>query len=297
MRHQGRTVEEELARLASVAHGVVRREQLFAAGLTAAEIRSRMRRGALIRVHPGVYRVGHRAPSVEARYLAAVWACGEGALLCGLAAAFLLGLVGGGVAPRAEVVARSERRIQGVRVRRARRGDGLIAFRWRGVPVTSPARTMVDLASVLSLNALARAFHEAGIRHDTSPDQVEAVLARRRTSPGAAKLRAVIHGDVPVSLSVLERRFVRLLEAHGLPLPQTNRPAGGRRIDCRWPDHRLTIELDGYRYHRSRHAWELDRRREREARARGDDFRRFTYGDVEQPRAMLAELVSCLGVA
>jgi very-short-patch-repair endonuclease len=71
--------------------------------------------------------------------------------------------------------------------------------------------------------------------------------------------------------------------------------AGGRRVDCRWPERTLTVELDGYRYHRSRHAWEQDRRREREARARGDDFRRFTYGDLlEDPRYLLAELRALL---
>ena len=252
-----------------------------------------MRRGTLIRVHRGIYRVGHRAPSVEAWYLAAVWACGEGALLCGLAAAYLLGLLPG-AAPRAEVVARGERRIEGVRVRRSRGLDDCDRFVWRGVPVTSVARTMVDLASVLSLSALARAFHEAGIRYGTTPAQVEAVLRRRRRSPGAANLRAVIHGDEPVLLSFLERRFRRLLREAGLPLPVTNRPAGGRRIDARWPEHRLTVELDSYRFHGSRHAWERDRRREREARARGDDFRRFTFGDVEEPGAMLAELSSVL---
>ena len=252
-----------------------------------------MQRGTLIRVHRGVYRVGHVAQSVEAVYLAAVWACGEGALLCGLAAAHLLGLLPG-AAPRAEVVAPSERRIEGVRVRRSRGLDRCDAFAWRGVPVTSVARTMVDLASVLSLDALARAFHEAGIRYDTRPAQVEAVLQRRRTSHGAANLRAVIHGDEPVLLSALERRFRRLLRDARLPLPVTNRPADGRRIDCRWPDHRLTVELDGYRYHRSRHAWERDRHREREARARGDDFRRFTWGDLGEPHAMLAELSTVL---
>jgi very-short-patch-repair endonuclease len=214
-------------------------------------------------------------------------------LLCGLAAAYLLGLLAG-AAPLAEVVVRDQLRIEGVRVRRSRRVDACDRFVWRGVPVTSVARTMVDLASVLSLNALARAFHEAGIRYDTTPAQVEAVLARRPNSRGAANLRAVIHGDEPVLLSKLERRFRRLLREAGLPLPETNRPAGGRRIDCRWPEHRLTVELDGYRFHRSRHAWERDRRREREARARGDDFRRFTFGDVEHPRAMLAELRSVL---
>ena len=101
----------------------------------------------------------------------------------------------------------------------------------------------------------------------------------------------MLHGDVRVTLSKLERRFLALLKAEGFPLPQTNRRIGGRRVDCRWPSHRLTIEVDGYRYHRSRHAWEQDRRREREARARGDEFRRYTYGDVlEDPRLMLSEL-------
>jgi hypothetical protein len=252
-----------------------------------------MRRGTLIRVHPGIYRVGHRAPSIEARYLAAVWACGKGALLCGPAAAHLLGLLPS-VAPQAEVVTRGERRIEEVRVKRSRGLDDCDGFVWRGVPVTSIALTMVDLASVLSLSDLARAFHEAGIRYGTTPAQVEAVLRRRRRTPGAADLRAVIRGDEPVLLSFLERRFRRLLREAGLPLPVTNRPAGGRRIDARWPEHRLTVELDSYRYHGSRHAWERDRRREREARARGDDFRRFTFGDLEDPRAMLAELSSVL---
>jgi hypothetical protein len=75
-----------------------------------------------------------------------------------------------------------------------------------------------------------------------------------------------------------------------------NRKAGERRVDCRWPDHNLTVELDSYRYHSSRHAWELDRRREREAYARGDDFRRYTRNDVfEGPELILAELRGLLG--
>ena len=101
----------------------------------------------------------------------------------------------------------------------------------------------------------------------------------------------MLRGDEHVSLSALERRFLALLRREGLPLPVTNRPAGGRYVDCRWVGKRLTVELDGYRYHSSRHAWERDRRREREAYARGDDFRRYTYGDVfEEPGPMLREL-------
>jgi hypothetical protein len=101
----------------------------------------------------------------------------------------------------------------------------------------------------------------------------------------------VLRGDVRVTLSHLERRFLRILDEAGLPLPQTNIKADAHRVDCRWPDHRLTVELDSYRYHHTRHAWEQDRRREREAHARGDDVRRYTHGDVFESRAtMLAEL-------
>jgi hypothetical protein len=132
---------------------------------------------------------------------------------------------------------------------------------WRGVPVTTP-------------------------------------VARRPNSPGAAKLRKVLRGDVNVTLSKLERAFLALPRNERLPLPTTNRRAGGRRVDCRWPDRNLTIELDSYRYHSSRHAWENDRRRERDAYARDDDFRRYTYADVlENSRPMLAELRALLSRA
>jgi very-short-patch-repair endonuclease len=294
MRPQGRTAERELARIAGAQHGVATRAQLLEAGVSAPEIARRLANGALLREYRGVYRVGHRAPSVEARYLAAVRACGGGALLSGRAAGHLLGLVPG-APPAPEVTARTERRIAGVTTRRARRGPELDATTWRSIPVTTVARTLVDLAAVLPAGDLARACHEAGIRHGTTPEQVEEVLARRPGSRGAATLRRILRGDVRVTLSTLERRFLARVRDAGLPLPQTNRLASGRRVDCRWPDQRLTVELDGYRYHRSRHAWELDRRREREARARGDEFRRFTYGDVvETPEPMLAELVALL---
>src|ERR671937_890686 len=102
MRPQDITVEQELARIASSQHGIVTRADLVRAGITADEIKHRVRVGALIREYRGVYRVGHRAPSVEARYLAAVRACGEGAVLSGRAAAHLWGLIKGR-APSPEV--------------------------------------------------------------------------------------------------------------------------------------------------------------------------------------------------
>jgi len=283
-------VEEKVARIATRAHGVATRPELLRAGVTLTEIRQRLRNGALIQEHPGVYRVGHRAPSLEARYLAAVKACGDGALLSGRAAGHLYGLLRG-PAPPPEVTTRTERRIEGIATRRSRQNHPADATTFRGIPITTVARTLVDLAAALNADDLARACHEAGIRHRTTPAQVEAVLARRPTSPGAAKLRGVVRGETRVTLSKLERRFLEILQANDLELPETNRRAGGRRVDCRWPERRLTIELDGYRYHRSRRAWEQDRRREREAHSRGDDFRRYTYGDVfDDPRLMLAEL-------
>jgi very-short-patch-repair endonuclease len=270
----------------------VTRAQLLEASVTRQEIGTRLRRGDLLQEHRGVYRVGHRAPSVAATYLAAVFAGGEGTLLGGRAAAHLWVLLKG-PAPAPEVLCRTERRIEGVRTRRSRGLDPLDATVVKGIPVTTIPRTLVDLAAELAEDDLARACHEAGVRHGVAPMAVLAVLARRPNSPGAGKLRRIIEGDVHVTLSKLESRFLKLLRAERLPLPLTNRLAGGRRVDCRWPDERLTVELDGYQFHNSRHAWEQDRRREREARARGDEFRRYTYGDVfEHPTLMLRELHS-----
>jgi very-short-patch-repair endonuclease len=228
---------------------------------------------------------------MEASYLAAVLACGKGSLLSGRAAGHLLGLLKG-AAPEPEVTTATQRRVEGIRTRRSRRAiDHRDAILLRAIPVTTAPRTLVDLAAVLPLDGLARACHEAGVLYGTTPAQVELVLARRPSSPGAAKLRRILRGDVHVTLSKLERRFLELLHEAELPLPRTNRAVGGRRVDCRWPRQRLTVELDSYRYHHSRHAWEQDRHREREARARGDELRRYTYGDVfEHPRLMLREL-------
>jgi hypothetical protein len=277
--------------LAQRSHGVVTRSELERSGISPKEIEHRLHTGTLIREHRGVYRVGHRAPSVEARYLAAVLACGKGALLSGKAAAHLLGLLKGPL-PAPEVTAPVRRRVEGVVTHRS---PHLHATTWRGIPVTTVPRTLVDLAAVAQSEELARACHEAGVRHGTTPAQVEAVLARWSNAPGAGRLRRVLRGDENVTLSDLEKRFLALLRRVGLPLPRTNRPAGGRYVDCRWPEHRLTVELDSYRFHNSRQSWERDRRREREAYARGDQFRRYTWGDVlEEPRLMLAELRALL---
>jgi very-short-patch-repair endonuclease len=290
MRPQIRTVEEKIARLAADSHGVVARDELLRAGVTQAQIKSRIARGFLRPIHRGVFRVGHTAPSLEARYLAAVKACGPGSLLAGRAAAHLLHLL---KRPPSlpEVLTVRHRRPKRVIVHRCRSIDRSDATEWRGIPVTNVPRTLVDLAVLLDPPDLARAFHEAVVKHHVKPQAVERVLVRRHNWPGARQLHRVIRGDEPVSLSRLESSFIAAVRRARLLLPETNRLVDGRYVDCRWPEQRLTVELDGYAYHGTRYAFERDRQREREARARGDEFRRYTWRDVvEEPEPMLADL-------
>jgi hypothetical protein len=250
---------------------VVTRRELLEAGISPDEIRHRLENGSLIREYRGVYRVGHRAPSTNARYMAAVKACGGDAVLSGRSAAFLHELIRG-TPPAPEVTTRIDRDVKGVVTKRSRYVERTTR---NGIPITTVPRTLVDLAAQLAEDALARACHEAGVRYRTTPAQVDAVLRTRRNVKGAATLRRILHGETPVTLSALEGRFLERVRAAGLPLPVTNRPAGGRRVDCRWPEHCLTVELDSYRY-----------------------FRRYTHNDVfDEPDAMLAELRSLISPA
>lgn len=270
------------------------RAELKRIGISDREIRTRLATGVLIPIHRGVFRVGHTAPSLEARYLAAVKACGPGSLLAGRAAAHLLHLLR---RPPSlpEVLTTRYRCPTGVTVTRCRSIDPRDRTGWCGVPVTTVPRTIVDLAALLDPADLARASHEAMVRHRIKPDAVERILGRRHNWPGARELRRVLAGDEPVSLSKLESSFIAAIRRARLPLPKTNVPTGAHRVDCRWPQHRLTVELDSYRYHHTRHAWEQDRRRERDARTRGDEFRRYTWFDVcEDPEPMLADLQALL---
>jgi hypothetical protein len=172
-------VDRELARIATRAHGVVTRAQLLAAGISADEIKHRQRTGALIPQHRGVYRVGHRAPSVEARYLAAVLACGEGAVLSGRAAGWLLGLLRGS-APAPEVTAPTEGRVRGVARRRSRAAVDVERTVWRGIAVTTVARTLVDMASQFGRDELRRfTYGDVFERPQSVLAEVSALLGRR----------------------------------------------------------------------------------------------------------------------
>ena len=224
--------------------------------------------------------------------MAAVKACGEGAVLCGRAAAYLLGILKSPTPPPPEVATPTERRVKGLKpkVKRLTRRD---VTEYDGIPCTTVPCTIVHLAGeVDDEDELARICHEAGVKYGTTPRHVEEVLKRRPNSKGAATLRLIANGEVKVSLSVYERGFLDALKAANLPLPdQVNKRVGGKRVDCRWTEYGVTVELLSYRFHNSKYAWDQDHERKRQARARGDKWRSFTYDDVFKDQAyMLAEL-------
>lgn len=282
-------MRDQVRRAAAIAgrqRGVITHAQLLGAGWSRAAVGRWAAKGLLHREFRGVYRFGHRAPSAEARYLAAVLACGPGAVVSGPPAAWIHGLLRG-APPPVEVTAPADRRRPGIAVRRAAR---VAATRVGGIPVTTVAQTIVDVAARLSLDALTELCHEAHVRHRITARQIAGVL-RGRSVPGIARLRAIYHGDHPTTLSKLERGFLAWLRRRRFPMPQTNRRETEGYVDCRWPEHRLTVELDSFRFHATRRAWERDVRRPRAARRRGDRHRRYTYADVfEDDREMAAEL-------
>jgi hypothetical protein len=285
------TVEQVIARIAGRQQGIVTWAEMIAAGISRKEILHRIGNGLLVRVYKGVYSVGHRPLTWQARYMAAVKACGEGAVLCGRAAAYLLGILKSPSPPPPEVATRNQRRIPGLKTRRAAL-DRRDVTRVNGIPCTTPARTIVDLAREMEDDPFARLCHEAGVLHRTTPRQVKAVMKRRGRCPGAARIHRVMQGEVKVSLSVYEKGFLDALTAANLPLPdEVNKPAGGKRVDCRWTEYGVTVELLSYRFHNSKYSWDQDHERKRQARARGDKWRSFTYDDVFKDQTyMLAEL-------
>ena len=291
MRGQARTLLHAVAPIASAQHGVITYRQLLSAEVSEDQVRRWVAKGLLHRVHRGVYRLGHLAPSVEATYLAAVLAGGEDVFLAGCAAAHLYAVTRAKSPPTPEVLSARELWIPGIWARRTRGLHPLDVSTYRGIPVTTLPRTIADLAAVLGLDDLAEAAHHADVLHHMRPEAVDAVLARHPTIRGAGKVRLVVCGDAPILLSRLEKDFRTLLRRARLPLARANRPAGAHFVDCRWPEHRLTVELNSYRFHRSRRAWERDQQRQRAAYARGDQFRSYTYGDVtERPEVVLGEL-------
>lgn len=271
--------------LAAEQHGVVARRQLLNAGLTPSMLQVRLERGRLLVLHRGVYAVGHQRLRREGHWLAAVLAAGPGALLSHREAAALHGLR---PAERSttDVTVAARRRVPGVRVHRVERLDPDDGTNVGRIPVTTVARTLVDLACVVPLGALGKAVEEAERSNRLDVRAIEAVLKRTRTRNGRGHermrqvLAAAVRTGTTMTRSVLEDRFLALLDAHGWPRPSANAWAERMEIDAVWPAARLAVELDGWDTHKTRDAFQRDRTRSNDLQAAGWTILRFTHADV-----------------
>jgi hypothetical protein len=286
-----RARSDRVALIAKRQHGRVTRGQLPLAGVDRNRIARWLADGRLRRLHSGVYAVGHEAPSLHGDYIAAVLAAGRGAVLSHAAAARLMGLVAGATPPpEVTIPGTAGRRRPGVRIHRSSLHP-LDTSVFERIPVTIVPRVLLDLAPRSAPALLARACHEAWIRHGTTPAQAEACIARNAHKPGAARLRRALGADV--TLSALEDAFLELLEAHRLPRPRTNVDHRGDRVDCHWPRFGLTVELLSYRFRASRRAFEAD-----VARRRRSNHVAYTYGEVfdlgDRTAAEIAALIAGL---
>jgi very-short-patch-repair endonuclease len=164
-----------------------------------------------------------------------------------------------------------------------------------GIPVTTPARTLLDLAAVLTEQHLKTAFEEAEVRRLTSPTSLDALAARYRGRRGATVLKRILdnHHNIgrTVPTSILERRFLALLDAHNLPRPTINRRSDHGELDATWPEQRLIVECDGFATHGTRKAFEADRARDRELIVAGWRVVRVTWRQlIDDPETIAAQL-------
>jgi very-short-patch-repair endonuclease len=283
--------------LAEAQHGVVARRQLLDGGMSATRVRSWIANGRLVRRRRGVYTMGHRLLTREGQWMAAVLACGPETVLSHRSAAALWGLrpaTGGDI----EVTVppdRCRRRGDGIRPRES----GIVYPRFAavedGIPVTTVAWTLLDLAEVLRGHQLRRAVEQADRLELFDLHAVTAALEADPGRPGSPALLTLLadmtdHG-VTRTRSDVEAAMLQLCLDHGLPRPQVNRYDNGREVDFRWPAQRLIIEVDGWQFHRSRRAFVTDRARDRAALATGWRVARFPATELERaPGAVAAEL-------
>jgi predicted transcriptional regulator of viral defense system len=197
-------------------HGVVSRPQLLAIGIDDAGIKRRVAQGRLYRLHRGVYAVGHRHETAEARWMAAVAACGQGTVLSHLDAAALWKIYNG-TGARVHVTVRWSRRVDGLWIHRARRLDPEDVTVKDGIPVTTVARTLVDLTDVLGRDRILRALREAEYLQlldlDTLNAAVERAHGRRRI--GLLKEAIAAHTPGQIVRGELEHRFLELVREAG----------------------------------------------------------------------------------
>jgi very-short-patch-repair endonuclease/predicted transcriptional regulator of viral defense system len=276
----GRVRERAIAALATRQHGVVARWQLLELGLTPSAISYRISTGRLHVIHRGVYAVGHKNLDRAGRWMAAVLACGEGAVLSHRSAAALWGLLGAG-SPRIDVTIPGHGGVVGSAIRRHRTRRLLQEETTRvdDIPVTTVARTLFDLAEVLDRYRLERAF-EAAERSELLDLRAVVLTAERNPGRRAHKqLRALLPSLAPPTptRSELERMFARACRLAGLRAPEVNVLVEGLEVDALWPEQRLIVEVDSWKFHKTRAAFERDRARDAALLVAGYRVVRVTY--------------------
>jgi hypothetical protein len=287
--------ERAVAELARRQHGVVARQQVLELGIGAGSIEHRVRLGRLRCVHRNVYALGPLPLQPRGRWMAAVLACGEGAVLSHWSAAALWGLLP------------NRSRLPHVSGQRSRRGtSGLILHRVSlhahdravrdSVPVTSVPRTLLDLAAMTDPPVLARALDEADRLHLLELAAVGRLLDRRRGQPGTRRLAEVLseHREPPLTRSELERCFISICADAGLPAPSVNVLVEGLEVDAFWPGRRLVVEVDSWTHHRGRPSFERDRARDVALRLAGYDVLRFTHRQLARDPAGVAAALRAL---
>jgi very-short-patch-repair endonuclease len=291
-------IDRQIAVLAARQEGVVRHEQLHDLGLTQAAIRHRRDVGWLIDRYWKVYAVGHDRLSPTGQRLAAAWAYGPRAVVGhrATAAAWNLRASTSGVID-VIVPARSRIEREGTRLHLTTRP--LETDRIGLLPVTSVARTVLDLAGELAHRHVEAALKQADVLGLFDLTALRTVIDAHPRHPGRRTLAALLdeaqRAGLTLTLSELEIRFRALCDAHRLPHPAVNARLLGWRVDFLWSQQRLVVETDGWKTHRTRRAFEEDRARDQALAVAGYRVLRFTHRQVsDQPRDVAAKLSALL---
>jgi very-short-patch-repair endonuclease len=288
--------------LAERQHGMVSRSQMMAIGLSDRQVTSRVDNDRFVTVRRGVYSVGHRQAGQKGVWMSAVLACGPGAVLSHRSAAALWGFMdwNGPV----EVLSPVTGRRRGERIdpahftpplvrKSTHLGSGDVTM-VDGIPVTTVARTLADLAAVLTEPQLASALDSAAIKKLLNLDDLRRVLAESRGRKGIGKLRSLLekwHPQTVMTRSELEARFLRFLKKIGFDEPQVNVEIALCEVDFYWPDYDMIVELDGRKYHDTGRGFEEDRERTVRLELAGKRVLRLTWDMVvNQPSATRLKL-------
>jgi very-short-patch-repair endonuclease len=264
-------VDRALGTIASGQQAMLARDQLLEAGLTPTAVDHWVRRGRLSPRHRGVYSLAHDAVPAHGEERAAVLACGDRALIGYWSAARMWGILPEADAGVIDVIAvgRHIRSRPGIRVHCVRKLMRCDVCELDGIALTSPARTIFDLAAILDERETELALHEAIARKLVAIADVRAVLERYPRRPGSVLLRTLVDPGRRLSgtESGGEERLLQAIIRSGLPRPHTRHRVGAWILDFYWPEARLGAELDGHDFHSTRPRLERDHLKDQDLRA------------------------------